>query len=216
MDLRYFFIIALTFVPVLFLTYRIKKKWLLWPLIVIPPLLLAPLALFPYSSPLAGIVWLPVLPFFLGSIIILIIRAIIILGTKTTINKITLIRPTITVLMFLSIFAYHRVSRNMADQYAITFAKSIQAICDSNSLCPISIPDWAKETGGFGDHEYSRTIHKLQIPYFIKYRPSPDRGSFSVRVIHGFNMSTCVSGGTNQKLRASYSDEEDEYDIPIK
>ena len=105
----------------------------------------------------------------------------------------------------------------MANQYAITLAKNIQAICDSNGLCPASIPGWEEKDGVFKDpNYYSSTIHKLRIRYPVRYRPSPDRKSFIVSVVHGFNMATNVEGGTNKELRAVYFDEGGQYEIPIK
>ena len=212
-------VIVLIMLPILFITYRIRKSWLLWPLIVLPPLSIAPLALIPIRDPLIlGMVWLPVLPFIPGSIIFIIIRiAAIIIKRPDKLIKIKLIRPTLTILMFISVFSYHHLSRNMANQYGIKMAKDIQAVCDSNGLCPAFIPNWKEEKGVLGEpNYYSSVIRELHIPYFLRYEPSLDNKSFTVIVVIGFNMGTYVEGGTGKKLKAVYSDEGGQYEIPIK
>jgi hypothetical protein len=105
----------------------------------------------------------------------------------------------------------------MADQYAINLAKDMQSVCDSNGLCPFSITGWKEKEGYFGEpNRYVSIIYELHIPYFISYKPSLDHNSFTVIITHGFNMGTYVEGGVAKKLKAVYSDEGGEYEIPIK
>ena len=218
------YIIVLVMVPFLVVTYKVEKPGLLWSLIIIPPLLISPLALIPIRGPATlGTVWLPVLLFVLGSIIILIIRISMII-IKTIIRKpvdkltkIKLIRPILTIFVFISVFIYHRVSLNMANQYVFNLAKDIQTDCDSNGLCPDSILDWKEDKTIFTNSiYYSNTIYKLCIPYPVNYYPSVDRKSFTIDLIHGFNMGIYIDGGINQKLKAVYSNEGFQCEIPIE
>jgi hypothetical protein len=163
MPLLIYHILPLTVIPALIVTYKVKNRWLLWSLILIPPFLLAPYALIPMRSPLVIILWFPAILFLPGSIIMLIVRILAFIGSRTAINGIAIMRPTITILIFLSLFAYHRISKDMADQYAITLGRNIQSSCDSNELCPEILPDWEKMNVAFGDYAYKSTIYKLHI-----------------------------------------------------
>jgi hypothetical protein len=211
-------IIILVMVPILATTYKQKRRFFLWLFILLPPFFIVPFALIPIRDPLVLTIWLPILLFLLGSVISLFARVVaILLKPHDKLIKIKLIRPALTILIFVCVFAYHKISKNMADIYGIKLAQEIQTICDSNGLCPESVANWKEQEGFWGEPNcFSTTIHRLIIPYGIYYHPSEDRKSFTVYVSHGFNMGTSVEGGIDKKLKATYSDEGGEYEIPIK
>ncbi|MFA6187121.1 MAG: hypothetical protein WC770_07925 [Phycisphaerae bacterium] len=202
-------------------TYRQEKRSHLWVYILLPPFLVVPFALVPpLRNPTVLLaIWLPLFLFFLGSIILLFKRIIAILfKSPDKLIMIKLIRPALTILVFVCVFKYHIVSGNMADAYGIKLAKGIQAACDSNGICPESIPSWKiEERFGIKDPNcFATTVCKLMIPYHVTYNPIKDKKGFIVNVNHGFHDDFYIEGGVGKKLRAADSGEGGECERPIK
>jgi hypothetical protein len=63
---------------------------------------------------------------------------------------------------------------------------------------------------------YKSQIRKLGIYYPLHYILSEDGKNFVLEVGHGFNMGVFVKGGVGKKLKAFYTDEAGESEIPIK
>jgi hypothetical protein len=213
-----FYIIALAILPFLFITYRIKNRFLFWALILLPPFFICPLALIPIRNPvILRVVWLPVLPFLLFSIIALIARIIrILLNSSDRTLKIRLVRPVLTIALFMFVFSYHAVSNNMAGTYAIDLAKEIQAECASDGLSPASMENWNEMYGILGDPNYFlTTVKRLGVPYIYVYRTSKDLKKFTVTVLHGFNMGTRIQGGVDKPLKAFHLDTDGMYEISL-
>ncbi|MCX5632215.1 MAG: hypothetical protein NTW93_00830 [Phycisphaerae bacterium] len=212
------YIIVLAITPIIVRTYKTKNHFRLWLYILLPPFLIVPFALVPIRDPMILMEWLAIFPFLLGSVIFLFIRIYSILfKPHDKLIKIKLIRPIITILIFVFVFKYHKTSKHMANLYAIELAQKIQVVCDVNGLCPEAFANWENERGFRDEPNYfSTSIDKLAIPYYISYHPSKDRKSFSLYLSHGFNMGINFEGGIDKKLKATYSDEGGECDFPIK
>ena len=212
------FCLAAVPIPLLLYTYKINNRILLWLLIIVPPLLLCPLAVIPIRSPISlCAIWLPVLPYLVASIIILIVRIVrIIKKPYDKMRRIKLVRPTLVIVIFVLAFCCHGVSKNMANKYLFELAQDIQSRCNSNGIRPESMEGWQSGVSLLTKKCYFKSeIRKLGIRYPLHYYPSDDEKSFNVEIIHGFNMGIYVKGGVGKELKAFYSCEAGEWEIPI-
>lgn len=53
-----FIVVGIVLIPVLLVTYRVRNPYLMWALILAPPFLLTPLALYPLRHPILVMIWI--------------------------------------------------------------------------------------------------------------------------------------------------------------
>jgi len=211
--------------PLLWITYRRPRRdaWF-WVLVIAPPLLLSPLFVLPARDPVTLIFLLPFyvcLPVSLVFFVIRIIQVIIRLARKEPATAVAgvalkLIRPGLVILIFIASSISQRMSLASADQYTIATAHNIQAQCDKNGKCPTLIDGWKSAPDILSHKLYSTSrVRRLGIEYQIDYDVAPDDRSFSVTIIHGFNMGVSIKGGPGKTLKAFRYNEESMHEIPL-
>jgi hypothetical protein len=215
-----YFIALLLAVP-LFLTYRRKQDVLFWILVIAPPLLLTPLIVLPVNSPVALMLLLPMLLCLPVSLFILIVRTIQ-LGVKLTRKNPTgtlplkFIRPGLVVLVFIVAAIVQRVSITSADRHAFDLAAQLQKQCETSGHCPAALDGW-KTRPNFIAHATFNASHvrKLGIDYPLQYDATPDGKSFTITIVHGFNMGITIEGGIGKPLKAFRYSEGPRVEIPL-
>jgi hypothetical protein len=211
------FISVLVAAPFLILTYRMKNRIARWLLILVPPVFLAPLFVLPVREPISAGWLFPLLIFLPISLVILVIRVIqLVLKKPDAMLKIKFIRPSLVILMFIAASIYHRVSAGRADDYAISLAGRLQSQCNAAGHCAPSIDGWQTNKAFLSDKvRWTSSIRKLGIDYPVQYTPAEDGKTFTVTLVHGFNMALCVEGGVGKDLKATYYDEVSQKDVAV-
>jgi len=199
-------------------TYRIKNRFLLWPLVLIPPLFLVPLYWIRIDL-LTMIFWLPATLAVTWSGISLVIngiRGVVRLLTErpqVRLFKIRLIRPSLTIMIFLFVSLTVHLSKVSADKYAIETSKKIQKQAKVDGVCPDKIEGWS--TGG----QDKTTCHTLYgdygTKYWLEYVRSEDKKEFRIHVKHAFDDVLEITGGVDQRLKATLYADPTRKEIPI-
>lgn len=198
-------IIILIITVIISKTYAIKNKFLLWSAIIIPPLLLIYLIWIPVDM-VTLLLWFPGAIAFLISAVSTIVNFVKFLrlskDKKEEIGKIKirLIRPMLTMLVFLFAILCLAASRKSADNYAATVGKKIQGICSAEELCPESIAGWSSVPEESG---YNSVIFygKYGTKYRVSYSVSKDRKSFNIEVKHNIDEGLSIKGGVGKQLK---------------
>jgi len=199
-------------------TYRIKNRFLLWPLILIPPLFLVPLYWIRIDL-LTMIFWMPAIVAVTWSAISLLIngvRAVVGLITgrpQVSLFKIRLIRPSLTIIIFLFVSLSVHLSKASADKYGIEISKKIQKRAKVDGVCPDKIEGWS--TGGHDDTTCHSLYGEYGTKYPLEYIRSEGKKQFTIYVKHAFDEVLKITGGVDQGLKATlYADPTDK-EIPI-
>ena len=158
------------------------KHWLLQ---VVPPLLMFSVFLMTASGTslvfLVGFMILPVL-FSLISII-----AKLIFFRK---RKYYLIRPILTIAVFILIFIIANWTYKIALDQTINEARIIHQQCNENLACPENPVGWQID---------GSRIRKNDLGFWLKYSASYNynKGSFNIRVYQGPDLGDNIAGGVN-------------------
>jgi hypothetical protein len=211
------FILVLIAAPILILTYRVKNRIALWSLIIVPPLFLSALFVLPIRGPQSMGVGLPLLIFLPISVVVLLVRIVQLVRNKSDkMVRMKFVRPVLTVVMFIIVSNHYRALANQANSYAIGLAAQLQRQCDADGLCVLSIPGWQSETTLLTHEPYCSSGVRLSgIYYPMHYAASADKKSFTLTLVHGFNMEPSVEGGVGKSLKAVYYDEGGMKEIPV-
>ena len=105
-------------------------------------------------------------------------------------RKYFLIRPVLTVAVFVSTLIIAHWSYNVALEQAIVEARIIHGQCNKNLLCPKNLINWERE---------GSRIKKTNLGLWLKYTASyyyKDE-SFNIRVYQGPDMGDYITGGVN-------------------
>jgi hypothetical protein len=196
-------LVSLVVVVVVFITYRIKNKFLLWALILLPPLLMIPLCRINVDL-MTSILWTPVYVAVLWSVISIIINIRRLYRRDAQVSppfkniKIRFVRPVLTIIIFLGVRTVVSMSILSADKYAIETAKAIQNRVVAEGSCPRKIEGWSD-----GSHESVASecfYGKYGTKYPVRYRISDDGKDFSISVRHNIDEGFIVTGGVNKQL----------------
>lgn len=174
----------------------------------VPPLFLLPLFIFP-NDLITSIFWASGELFFLISIISIIwklfkLRSLCAHGDILAIAslKTKLIRPTLTIAIFLFALLFAFLSIKSADAYGIKTAKLIQAECATQGICPETISGWSKPLSS--TYAASETYYGLfGTKYILRYIIINNQSEFEVEVRHNIDESFSVKGGVNKALSGS-------------
>jgi hypothetical protein len=212
-------IFSIVLIPIVLLTYKIKNPILRWCFIIIPPLFVVFLYWIPFDI-LTTAFWLPASIAFLWSVISLLINIvrIIVRGLRKRLQikfvKTRFLRPSLTIVIFLTVtFLVHK-SLLSANKYGIEVAKKIQAIVEASGVCPEKIQGW--EVDKWDPNKCTTRYGKYGAKYPIRYMLSQDRKEFTIVVYYNFEEGLFVTGGVNLELKAVHSGPDEAVDVPIE
>jgi len=206
---------------VLMIPYQKMKPFAKWSLILLPPFFLLPYALLPIRDPKSMMLWYVANLFFWVSTISIVIHFIIILSKPSDkLLRLKIIRPALTITIYIFICflsnTIYNYSKKMAITYAINIGEKIQKESISTGNSPKSLGNWSVGQSITGNPDAtSIDFYKLAIPYEITYRQSENRKEFTVTLHVEYKTEVLVEGGVENDLTAIYRDEYTEYDIPI-
>lgn len=195
-------------VPV-FITYKIKNRYLRWGCIILPPFLLVPLILVPLDIGSVGL-WVPAMLamlFSVGSVVVNVAVAVVrkvrkqdAVGRRLAVR---LIRPLSVVCIFFCAINTVMLSRKSADIYAVEVGRRIQRACDANGVCPKVVKGW--EQSGGGQLAYQILYGKYGTKYPLSYSVSEGGKEFVIRVRHNIDEVFYVTGGVDRDVMAEIS-----------
>lgn len=195
-------------VPV-FITYKIKNRYLRWGCIILPPFLLVPLVWIPWDIMSAGL-WAPAMLamlFSVGSVVVNVAVAVVrrvrkqdAVGRRLVVR---LIRPLSVVCIFFCAVNTVALSMKSADIYAVELGRQIQQACDANGVCPEFVEGW--EQSGGGQLVYRILYGKYGTKYPLSYSVSEDGKEFMIKVRHNIDETFYVTGGVDRDLMAEIS-----------
>ncbi len=163
------------------------KHWLFQ---VIPPLLMLCVLLTTTSgTSLVFIVGL-FIPLVLVSLISIIVKLIFYKKKKHF-----LVRPLLTITMFILILIIADWTYEVALDHTIDEARAIHQQCNENLTCPENPTGW--QTDG-------SLIRKSDLGFWLKYSASYSykKGSFNIRVYRGPDLGDNISGGVDLPFKA--------------
>ncbi len=211
-------LISIVLIFTVFITYRVKNRFVLWTLILIPPLFLVPLYRINRDL-ITAIIWTPAyvaLIWSIISIIINIIRAIVRLLTKkpkVRLFKTRFVRPSLVIIIFLFINFTVNLSMTSADNYGMAISKKIQIEANANGICPNKIKGWADTPQDWVDCQ--TWYGDYGTKYLLRYMVSDDKKEFTIQIKHNIDEAVNISGGVNKPLKAEKWVEEKTIEIPI-
>jgi len=172
------------------------KTLLVWGKIVIPPLLMVPLAFMPMDFG-TGFLWFIAFCVFLKSSIGLARALYRRLAEKERFKKEQL-RPLLAVVILVLAVVLVTASLRSADNFARRLAAAVQAQCRQEGRCPDRVDGHGLDFSrpGFGRCEYGDYGARYTVAYVL----SEDKRGFEVRVRHNIDEFFIVKGGVEKKL----------------
>lgn len=107
-------------------------------------------------------------------------------------RKYYLIRPSLTIAIFVLIITIAQWSYNMALEQAIDEARLIHQLCNKELLCPENPKGWKEK--------------KMKVGFWLKYVAIyyPNADSFKIHVYQGPDLGDDITGGTNSPFKVSH------------
>lgn len=169
------------------------RKLLFWPLQVLPPLCLLPLARIPFDI-VTVVVWGPA--FFIGILSFVRLVKYLIKGPKPSGGGASsLTRPLLTIFILILAIISVNISLKSARAFTVQKAMEINKQCQ-NSKCPEHIDGWEERKDSFN----SETMAGNQAKYRIMYSVSEDLNNFSLVLRINMDQFYSISGGTGKEL----------------
>ena len=176
------------------------RKALSWIVVILPPLLLLPLAAIPFDLP-TGIFWV------IGVIAALVSFCHIVyqIGRKRwatifsrhyVLDGKTLLRPFLTIAVMVLAFTSYKVSENAARTYALKVAEQVQSTCIKTGECPSEMPGWIRHGSA-----YVSTAGTL-VRFAVYYNSTEDRKAFALAVRWNIDSRFVVTGGVTSNLKS--------------
>ena len=163
----------------------VNPGWKHWLFQVVPPLLMLCLFLATSSGTslvfMAGFLILPVL------ISLISIIAKLIFFKK---RKYHLVRPALTVAVFILIFVIAHWTYAMALEHTVREAREIHRQCNRNQVCPASPAGWQGKDSW---------VRRNDLGFWLKYTASyyRDGNRFSIRLYQGPDLGDVINGGVD-------------------
>jgi len=187
-------------------TYKIKKRYLRWICILLPPSSLVLLVWIPKDW-FASAIWLTAIVAMLFSVCSIVVKIVAACDEKVGVRQaasaplaVRFIRPVMVVGLYFLASNIVDLSMESADIYAIQLGRRMQRACDANGICPESIKEWPYRysDSDIGQHYYG----KYGTKYPIRYEVSEDGKEFEIKVYHHMDEDFYVTGGVNKNLGA--------------
>lgn len=205
--------------PIVLSTYKFRNPVLRWCLIIIPPFFIIVYYWIPFDIR-TTFVWFPADIACIWSIVNLLVNIIRVIfraykkKPQIELVKARFVRPILTICVFIVISSFVQQSRFSANEYAIEVGKEIQAIADTNGICPEKIQGWEVFER---DPNICITMYgKYGTKYPVRYLLSEDRREFTISVYNNFDESFCVNGGVGLELKATHSYPSGIVEVPIE
>jgi hypothetical protein len=192
-----------------FLTHRVKHRFVLWILILTPPLSMLSLWWIPLARNTMHFIWVPAIMAMCISILSSFLWICIIVQDwknrateKGRIRLIKLVRPVMMVLIIGSMAARERLANELFSKYTWEFGQSIQEICDLEGKCPKSIEGWdiVDENPTFCASE--SFVTKLGRKASVRYEYGVIADRFEIFVNYGDLFIYHFQGGVGGNLKA--------------
>lgn len=189
-----------------FLTHRVKRRFVLWIFTLTPPLSMLTLWWIPLARNTMHFIWVPAIMVMCISIFSSILRIFIIAlnwknraSEKGRIRLIKLVRPVMMFLIIGSIAARERLANVLFSKYTGQFGQSIQEICDLEGKCPKSIEGWdiIEENPTFCASE--SFVTKLGRKASVRYEYGVIASRFEIFVNYGNLFIYHFQGGVRKK-----------------
>ncbi|MEN6308705.1 MAG: hypothetical protein ABFD91_13240 [Anaerohalosphaeraceae bacterium] len=190
-------LIYLHLICCVFFRLSTQRSWVRWLLILYPPAWMLFLFWIPLDI-MQAIFWISAGVAFLFSTVSLFFqfsRIIFCFYTKKAqipFFKMRLLRPAITIVIFLLACFSLRLSLRAADRYAVQKAKEIQAKVNVEKKCSRVFEEWPEE-----GLMYGRFGTKYPIMYYLS---NEDPNTFIIFVRHSIDDGFYIKGGIDREL----------------
>jgi len=192
------FLVYLHLAVIVCISLSTQRIWLRWLLVLYPPVWMVFLFWIPFDI-FQIIFWFPAaIAFFLSILSLLFQFWRILYRFKKRMDQIPfcktrLVRPILTIIIFLMASFSLKLSLIAADQYAVKKAKEIQEIVNMERKCPLFLKEWPHDSIMYG-----RFGTKYPVTYNLS---NDDPNEFIICVRHSIDDRFYVKGGIDRELQ---------------
>lgn len=209
MNEAFLFLIWPIILLMVFLTHRVKRRYVLWIFILIPPLSLLSLWWIPWARNTMHFIWVPTIIAMWISLVSSLVRiCIIAYNWNKRVSEISrprlvkLVRPVMVVLIMGGLFVRERIAHELFKTYTIEFGQHIQEICDLEGKPPKRIEGWTiiEENPTICISE--SFITKIGRKASVRYENIIQANKFQILLNYGNLSYYNIRGGVGGNLKA--------------